>query len=91
MARISKEEKPYVSHILINKNLRYGFFVANLIIFFVLILLMIGNVRTGGSWYSLLVPIILFSLPLMLYPPSEDWVYEPWQVRAQKYERHFVD
>ena len=43
------------------------------------------------SWVYAAIPLILLGIPVILYPPVEQWVYKPWQAKAQKYERHYRD
>lgn len=82
------DKNKYYSHLIINRNLKWGFF-GFIAFFFSLFTFIIGrNAFNNAGWIGILAPILLFSIPIILYPMIEDWEYQPWQVMAQKYERH---
>lgn len=43
------------------------------------------------SWVTILTPLIIISSIVLLFPPTEEWIYRPWQAEAQRVERHFYD
>ena len=82
----------YYSHLLINKTKRVGFSLIFVVVYVLMILAVAKHiVDQDKSWVYTSIPIILLGLPLIVYPPVEQWVYTPWQAKAQKYERHYRD
>jgi hypothetical protein len=77
----------FYSHLIISKQKRRGLAIALTIFFFILLSLLFNNSIIGASWLVILSPILLVALLICVLPPTEDWVYKPWQAKAQQYER----
>ncbi len=89
MAKKSNEE--YYSHILINKMRRWSLIFTFVIFYIIFIAILFENLARDRQWYFAIVPIVLFGLPLMFFPASEEWEYRPWQAKPVKYEFHQRD
>ncbi|NRA43369.1 MAG: hypothetical protein HRU09_00260 [Oligoflexales bacterium] len=91
-SQLNKELAKYYSHLLINKTKRAGFSFIFIAVYVVMVMVIANHVmEQDKSWVYTAVPVVLLGIPLMLYPPVEQWVYKPWQAKAQKYERHYRD
>lgn len=42
-------------------------------------------------WLTTLGPVMVIGSLLVLLPPTEEWIYTPWQSSSQMYERHFTE
>lgn len=84
-----KKKDDYYSYIVINTTKRAGFLMVFMILFVMMTLAIMANIIKNGSFSQVLFPIILIGSPIALYPAVEKWVYQPWQAKAQKYERHY--
>lgn len=84
-----KKPEEYYSAIAINKTKRAGFLMSFSLLFTMMTLTIMAKTLADGNWSQIILPIVLIGFPMILYPPVERWVYKPWQVRAQKYERHY--
>jgi hypothetical protein len=84
-----KDDLKYYSHILINKTKRVGFFFLFLFIYFIMTLTLITNEINKTGFGIQFLSIVFVSIPILIYPSVEKWVYKPWQVKSQKYERHY--
>ena len=82
--------KPYYSKLLIYTRTRWilGFLAIVFTIIFAGFI--ITNRYSGADWTLLIVPLGLMGLLLVLFPATEEWVYRPWQVHPQQYERHMA-
>ena len=88
--KLNKDHLKYYSHIVINKTKRTGFLMLFSVIYLLMIAALMNHMLQGNkSWVLVAVPICILSIPLILFPPVEEWVYKPWQAKAQKYERHY--
>ena len=91
MAKKNKDSE-YYSYLLINKTKRAGFYIIFIVIYGFTIFTITQLVNAPHqSWIYAGIPIIFLGIPLMFYPPIEEWVYKPWQSKPQKYERHYRD
>lgn len=77
----------FYSHMAISKQKRHGLRIGLIVFFFIFLSLLYNNSILGGSWLLILSPILLFGGLICVLPPTEDWVYRPWQAKAQQYER----
>lgn len=85
------DAKGYYSRLLIYKHKRRAMW-AFLGVFFVIFMWMLYHyIPSGRHWMSVAIPITILGIVVALYPPTEEWDYNPWQTRAQRYERHFID
>lgn len=91
MAKKSRNDKEYYSYILINKRQRFGLIVT-LFFTFVVFMFIIARARFANTeWEDVLLPLLLFGVPLLFYPVVQTWVYRPWQATARKYEQDYLD
>ena len=75
----------------INKTKQVGFNVVFAAVFFTTTFVIAGNITIEAHWAQLIIPMLLFNIPIILFPMVENWEYKPWQARAQKYETHYTD
>ena len=69
----------------------FGFFVMMASIWVMMTVVLFLNLYTKGPWFGTVIPLILIGMISLIYPPTEDWLYRPWQAIAQQVERHFYD
>lgn len=69
----------------------WGFFLLMAAVWAMMTVILFLNLYNKGPWFGTVVPLILIGLLALLYPPTEDWLYKPWQAIAQQVERHFYD
>jgi hypothetical protein len=84
-------EDYFYSKILVNKNKRTSLFVGVTFFFVLFTFILFANINLSQSWTLIVGPIMLCAAAIVLIPISEEWVYKPWQVNPQKYERHFTE
>jgi len=90
----NKKEVPidsFYSSIEINKNKRTSLAVGVLFFFLVFTSILFANISLKQDWALIVGPVLLCGGALVLIPMSEKWIYKPWQVKPQQYERHFTD
>jgi ammonia channel protein AmtB len=85
------ESKRYYSYLEVNKTQQAGLMMITAFMYAMLTLAIMANIVQKGKWTNLLLPSAMFLSPLLLYPLVEFWVYQPWQGKARKYERHYLD
>jgi hypothetical protein len=81
---------PY-SKILIFKALRRQFFLVMSLAFVIVVTLIARDFHTTRPWWVIGLPIGGIGLLLSLFPKTETWVYDPWQSRTRRYERHQIE
>ena len=91
MADMNEEESKYHSRLIINKTKQVGFNVIFATVFAITTFIIAGNITLEAHWGQLIIPIVLINLPVILFPLVQNWSYEPWQAKAQKYETHYTD
>jgi hypothetical protein len=69
----------------------WGFTIVMAIVWLMMTTVLFLNLYHRGPWLGTIVPIVLIGLMTLAYPPTEDWLYKPWQAIAQQVERHFYD
>jgi|GEM_PF-1327773 len=69
----------------------FGFFLFCGTICAMMTIALFVNFLSNMPWIGVVVPIVLLGLLTLVYPPTEDWSYKPWQAVAQQVERHFYD
>jgi hypothetical protein len=81
----------YHTKLLVYKERRFGLFVLLFVFFFIFTIVLFTNLMSGIHWLAFAGPICLLGGIVMVLPPTEEWVYVPWQSNAQQYERHLTD
>lgn len=49
------------------------------------------NLTLDHHWLAWTPPIIGFGLAFIIYPPTEEWEYKPWQNSSEKREQTFYN
>ncbi|MBI2602232.1 MAG: hypothetical protein HYW48_04175 [Deltaproteobacteria bacterium] len=91
MAKSNRNEKEYYSFILINKKQRFGLILTLCFSFAVFMFIIARAIFAHRAWVDVLLPVILFGLPIFFYPTVQMWIYRPWQATARKYEQDYLD
>jgi len=91
MSEQGETENNKYSHIIVDKGKRAFIFTLNIIVFMMFTSLLFENMIRERHWITVAIPVCLIGSLFILIPRAESWVYEPWQSRHQKYERHFKD
>ena len=86
--RLIADEK-YYTKLLISKSRRASLLVAFTAHVVGMTVLMFDMLIQHRPWLAMLVPVLLLGSAWILFPPTEEWQYRPWQAQAQKYEQHF--
>ncbi|MCX6128323.1 MAG: hypothetical protein NTX25_04575 [Proteobacteria bacterium] len=79
----------YDSRILIYRSRQWSLFL--LVVFMTVgaaIWLMQGQEK-NLTWWKIGVPLCASCSLFLLYPPTEEWEYKPWQAKTRKIEQHF--
>lgn len=87
----NKRPEDFYSKIIVHKMRRGGFYSVSATVLFLCTVLINTNYIQGGHWLNVALPIILVSVPVLVYPPIEEWQYIPWQAKAQKIEIHYTE
>ena len=86
-----KKDMNGCSYLLINKAKRATLLLLCLATFAFFLSLIFTHFITRGNWTTMLGPILLLGIPLIVFPITELWEYEPWQSNARKHEYHYID
>lgn len=81
----------YYPRIQVNKNKRTSMMVGFCFFLVIFTFILFANISLSQSWTVVVGPILLCASAIVLIPLSEEWIYRPWQINPQKYERHFTD
>ena len=46
---------------------------------------------THQPWMIVALPIVIAGAIMCLVPPSEEWLYKPWQSNPRQYEKHQIE
>jgi hypothetical protein len=79
------------SYLLVKKTKRATLFLVAVTTFALFLFLLFTHFLTKESWTSMIAPILLVAAPLLAFPLTETWAYEPWQAKPCKYEHHHMD
>ena len=88
---MAKENEKYYSSIVYSKGMQVAFLTVTATVFTIVTLMITANTIGEGRWTTVVIPICLFVIPVVLFPPIELWDYKPWQAKARKYELHYLD
>ena len=91
MAKKNQGEREYHSFILTNKKQRFGLIITLFFSFAVFMFIIARAVFAQKPWMDVLLPLVLFGLPIFFYPTVQMWIYRPWQATARKYEQDYLD
>ncbi|MDD9950903.1 MAG: hypothetical protein OXT67_04985 [Zetaproteobacteria bacterium] len=84
--------KKYYSHVVINKNQRTGLMTVMFLCWIIVSsLVMTHLIQDSQHWIVVAIISSFASIPVIFFPIAEQWVYEPWQAKARKYEHHHKD
>jgi hypothetical protein len=53
-----------------------------------MVLILFVGLQEEMMWTSLVLPLLGLGLLIIIYPVFEEWLYRPWQERAQQVEWH---
>ena len=92
--KISKEKTGiarYYSEMLVFRDLKIllGIMVAIFTVLFSFII--ITYTARNLTWVAMAGLIVPLGCLFMLVPESEIWIYRPWQSKAERHEKHFMD
>ncbi len=90
-SRSQPDESFYYSRLLRSKSKQMGLLIVFMAILFILTFIIGQNSAMKKNWVNVVIPILVFNVPILLYPLIDTWEYKPWQAKAQKYERHYTD
>ena len=86
----SKINEDVYSYIEINKTSKKAFYLMMIIAFIATTTAFMSyHTIKSHNWVVTVIPVIVSLFIVTSYPLYEKWIYKPWQVRAQKYERHY--
>tara|TARA_B100001094_G_C18121851_1_gene767309 strand:+ start:1032 stop:1325 length:294 start_codon:yes stop_codon:yes gene_type:complete len=66
---------------------RLSLWVLIFVTFTIYTALIFGEIALDQHWTTMAVPILLWSVLLIIYPETEKWEYKPWQSQPQKQEQ----
>ena len=91
MENLKIENKEYYSKILISRASQFSLGILCFVglIFFGSIIF--ANLLQKGDWMNVGIPIMGFGLLYSFIPPTEEWLYEPWQSKTEKQEQTFFN
>ncbi len=87
---VADPENFYVK-LLIVKHRRRQLALYLAVAFVALLSLVAGHLSGNRHWGFVAIPVTFVGLVMALIPPSEDWLYRPWQARPRQYERHQIE
>ena len=84
-----KKARSHYAFLVINKTYRSGLGILCTFYYMVCFGLIYQMMLSHHSWTTIALPIGALGLMFLVYPPTEQWHYSPWQTRPQKLERHY--
>ncbi len=84
---MSQRSNNFDTKLIINRSRQtlLGIIIIVSIIFFALFIL--EGVHNENGWFMIGLPLCLVGLLFVLFPPTEEWDYSPWQSRPQQIEQ----
>jgi ATP/ADP translocase len=79
------------SHRVVRKPFAISLAITCSVIFVIVMLSLYTGLLREAHWSVLAFTSCLVCSILLLFPPVEEWVYNPWQKQAQKVEQHHYD
>ena len=82
------KDKNHYSRLIIYKAMRASFIPVYIVLFGVVAFLVYQvNIR-DESWVTLVPPLLGILAICCLFPLTENWEYQPWQSKPERYERY---
>lgn len=53
--------------------------------------LLVTAMVTKAPWMVTTLPVVVAGLVFCFVPPTEDWLYKPWQSNTRQYEKHQIE
>ncbi len=92
MAQLTpRKEEEFQTHLLTSKRRRLILVVLFLLSCSLFFFLIVRAMLAKHSWLSLLLPLLAIGIPLLISPQAQIWIYLPWQARARRNERTYLD
>lgn len=91
MANPWPQDKPYYSHLTSHRNKRMGLNLSFVVCYILTTIVLFKELVLNEAWHRNLLPLLLFNIPVIIFPMVQEWNYRPWQSKPQKYERHHTD
>lgn len=85
------KNKQYYSYILIYKAKRAFLYLLIFILTLFFTSILFHDNVSNLHWGHAALPIIIIGTIFAMFPPTEEWVYTPWQSKPQSYEHHSLD
>ncbi len=85
-----KDEKAFYPKLIIYKGKLWSLTVLCTTMFFIFTYLLFRDILGSVPWWTTATPVLLLASFFLVLGPTEEWEYEPWQAKAQQYERHFL-
>ncbi len=79
----------FYAHLIIYRKVQFGLGLMVILAIGVFSYLIAQDLFLGKTWLTIGTPLFFLGLLFLLYPPTEQWDYRPWQAKAQTYEKHF--
>lgn len=90
-AQVVADPENFYVKLLIVKHRRRQLALYLLIAFCALVSLLAQHLSGHRHWGFVAAPVTFVGLLITLIPPSEEWLYRPWQARPRQYERHQIE
>jgi hypothetical protein len=89
--RIKIENKEAYSKLIISRQKQVTLVFACLITIVAFTVYIFTNLALKHHWMAFTPPILGFGALFIIYPPTEDWEYKPWQNTSEKREQTFFN
>ena len=85
--RESADHSTYNSYMLVHKGRRFRLTVAVASISAICTLIICHGMAIHQSWLDNALILASLGSATLIFKPSEEWQYQPWQARAQRLEK----
>lgn len=79
----------FYSKLLIHKKTRASLGMLVLVAMALVAVMLNQGMVAHLSWATIGLPICFGLCAFILYPDTEEWEYQAWQAKPQRYEQHF--
>ena len=89
--RVKIEHKEYYTRLKVSPKKQFTLAFTCLFAIIAFCVYIFTNLTLGHHWFAWAPPIVGFASAFLVYPPTEEWEYKPWQNSSEKREQTFFN
>ena len=84
-----KKNKSFYTRLIVYRKRQFS--LAMLVLGFIasFTVLIFNDLLQETHWVAMAIPLCISGSVFLLFPPTEQWEYKPWQNSAERVEQHF--